>query len=71
MADFTPMNSCLIEMQLADHFGGHRQVRRVARKRAKEVDQKYRKLLINISKTKNASLILNEAIDNLNGRVKK
>jgi len=65
MTEFTPIGSCLIEMQLADYYGGHRQVRRVARKRAEEVDPRYKELLVSISKTKNASLILNEAINNL------
>jgi len=63
--EYESMASCLVEMQLADFYSGHRQVRRVARKAARTVDPKYRDLLNDISRSKYASIILNQAIENL------
>ena len=63
--NYKSMLSCLVEMQLADYYSGHRQVRRVARKAAREVNPKYRDLLNNISRSKHASTILNQAVKNL------
>jgi len=59
------MNSCLVEMGLADYFSGHRQVRRVARRCAQHVAPEHKELLMSISRTKKASAIVNQTLENL------
>ena len=59
------MNSCLVNMGLANYYGGEKQVRKVARASALLVEYDKRSLLLQIADCEKPGLIVDGAIDNL------
>ena len=59
------MNSCLVNMGLANYYGGERQVRKVARASAFLVDYHQKALLLQIADCEKPGLIVDATIDSL------
>ena len=59
------MASVLVNMGLANYYGGERQVRKVARESALKVEYDKRSLLVQIADCEKPGLIVDGAIDNL------
>ena len=65
MANQETMNSCLVNMGLANYYGGERQVRKVARESALMFEYDKRSLLMQIADCEKPGLIVDATIDNL------
>ena len=59
------MASVLVNMGLANYYGGERQVRKVARESALKVEYDKRSLLVQIADCEKPGLIVDATIDNL------
>ena len=65
MSNQETMNSCLVNMALANYYSGDGQVRQVARESALKVEYDKRSLLMQIAVAKKPGLIVDATIDSL------